>query len=70
MASDQHKVGLSLSGGGYRASAFHLGTLKKLHEMGILRRVDILSTLSGGSINGECYSLENEKPCVEFEQLR
>jgi NTE family protein len=68
MASDQHKVGLSLSGGGYRASAFHLGTLKKLHELGILRRVDILSTISGGSITGACYSLENEKPFEEFEQ--
>ncbi|GAO45424.1 patatin-like phospholipase family protein [Flavihumibacter petaseus] len=51
----EHKLGLSLSGGGYRASAFHLGTLKKLHDMKILPLVDVLSTISGGSITGACY---------------
>jgi NTE family protein len=49
------KVGLALSGGGYRAAAFHLGTLKKLHEMGILEKVDVVSTISGGSIAGAFY---------------
>lgn len=49
------KTGVALSGGGYRATAFHLGTLKKLHEMGILKEVDVISTISGGSITGACY---------------
>ena len=49
------KVGLSLSGGGYRAAAFHLGTMKKLHEMGALEDVDVISTISGGSIIGGYY---------------
>lgn len=50
-------LGLSLSGGGYRASAFHLGTLKKLHEMGILEKTEVMSTISGGSITGAAYCL-------------
>lgn len=51
------KVGLALSGGGYRAAAYHLGTLKKLHELGILYKVDVISTISGGSIIGAYYGL-------------
>lgn len=66
MAAEK-KLGLSLSGGGYRAAAFHLGTLRKLHEMGILERVDVMSTISGGSITGAYYCLNN-KNFDAFEQ--
>ena len=52
-----HTLGISLSGGGYRASAFHLGTLKKLHELGILQKAEVLSTISGGSITGAAWCL-------------
>src|SRR5262245_55028707 len=54
------RIGLSLSGGGYRAAAFHLGTLRKLNELGILKHVDILSTISGGSIAGAYYLLNKQ----------
>jgi len=54
------KFGLSLSGGGYRAAAFHLGTLKALNKMGILSKADVLSTISGGSITGAYYCLKKE----------
>lgn len=57
MTSDKKRVGLALSGGGYRASAFHLGTLNKLNEMGILDKVDVVSTISGGSITGAALCL-------------
>jgi NTE family protein len=50
-------IGLALSGGGYRASVFHLGTLKKLNELGILSNVDVISTISGGSITGAAWCL-------------
>ncbi len=59
MLSKTKRVGLSLSGGGYRAAAFHLGTLKKLNELGILEKVDVMSTISGGSITGAAWSLYN-----------
>lgn len=42
--------GLALSGGGYRASLFHLGVTRRLHELGILQNLTRLSTVSGGSI--------------------
>ncbi len=52
------KVGLALSGGGFRASFFHLGVLARLAEMDALRNVEALSTVSGGSILGAHYYLE------------
>ncbi len=45
-------IGLSLSGGGYRAAGFHLGVLGLLSEVGLLRNVAALSTVSGGMIVG------------------
>ena len=42
--------GLALSGGGYRASLFHLGVARRLHELGILQQITRLSSVSGGSI--------------------
>lgn len=55
------KVGLALSGGGFRASLFHLGVLARLAEMDVLRSVEVLSTVSGGSIVGAHYYLEVQK---------
>lgn len=52
------KVGLALSGGGFRASLYHLGVLARLAEMDVLRSVEVLSTVSGGSIVGAQYYLE------------
>lgn len=43
-------VALCLSGGGYRAMLFHLGTLWRLNEVGYLSRLDRISSVSGGSI--------------------
>ncbi len=56
----KRKIGLALSGGGFRAAAFHLGVLKKLKELEILNKVDILSTVSGGSIIGAFYALNKD----------
>lgn len=55
------KVGLALSGGGFRASLFHIGVLAKLAELDVLRRVEVLSCVSGGSIIGAHYYLEVRK---------
>ena len=52
------KVGLALSGNGFRASLFQIGVLAKLAELGVLRNVEILSCSSGGSIVGTHYYLE------------
>ena len=58
LACHRGKVGLALSGGGLRASFYHLGVLARLAEMDVLRSVETLSTVSGGSIVGAHYYLE------------
>lgn len=52
------KVGLALSGGGFRASLYHLGVLAQLAELDLLRKVEVLSCVSGGSILGAHYYLK------------
>ena len=44
------RIGLSLSGGGSRAVAFHLGTLRALEDLRLLDEVDVISGVSGGSV--------------------
>ncbi|AFZ67521.1 patatin-like phospholipase family protein [Deinococcus peraridilitoris] len=48
--SRRNGVALCLSGGGYRALLFHLGALRRLNEVGLLTRLDSVSSVSGGSI--------------------
>ena len=56
-------IGISLSGGGYRAATFHLGTLSFLNQVQVsdvktlLDCVSVMSTVSGGSITGLRYML-------------
>lgn len=51
------RLGLALSGGGLRASFFHIGVLAQMARLGMLRHVEVISTVSGGSIVGACYYL-------------
>lgn len=44
------KIGLALSGGGFRATVFHLGVLARLAEERRLEDVTFVSTVSGGSL--------------------
>jgi len=55
IASDTGKgllegIALCLSGGGYRAMLFHLGSLWRLNEAGLLLKLERISSVSGGSI--------------------
>jgi NTE family protein len=43
-------IALCLSGGGFRATLFHLGALRRLNETGVLAKLDTISSVSGGSI--------------------
>lgn len=49
------RVGLALSGGGSRAAAFHRGTVDGLSTVGLLDSVDVVSTVSGGSLFGAAW---------------
>ncbi len=54
-SAQQARVGLALSGGGYRAAVVHAGVLDALEALNV--RVDYLSTVSGGSIVGAYYAM-------------
>lgn len=49
-AGREAEIGLARSGGGLRATLFHLGALTRLRELGWLPRIDTISSVSGGSI--------------------
>ncbi|MBK8557548.1 MAG: patatin-like phospholipase family protein [Lewinellaceae bacterium] len=51
------KFGLALSGGGFRAALYHIGMLARMAELNLLRHVEVLSCVSGGSIVGTYYFL-------------
>jgi NTE family protein len=46
----QPGIGLALSGGGFRATLFHIGACWRLLEFGILTQATRISSVSGGSI--------------------
>ncbi|MBN2123541.1 MAG: patatin-like phospholipase family protein [Deltaproteobacteria bacterium] len=65
------RIGLALSGGGFRASIFHLGVILRLEELGIMPRVDVISAVSGGSIVSAYYVVEMERRLGEGrEEIR
>ncbi len=46
----QDGIGLALSGGGFRATLFHLGSLWRINELGLLKKINRICSVSGGSI--------------------
>ncbi|WP_316205132.1 MULTISPECIES: patatin-like phospholipase family protein [unclassified Bradyrhizobium] len=58
-SAGRQKIGLALSGGGSRAIAFHLGCLRALNRLGIIDRIAIISTVSGGSVIGAYFHLHH-----------
>lgn len=63
---------LCLSGGGYRAAIFHLGALLRLHQLGVLRGLDLISSVSGGSIASawlaSCFLRQRASPAEKFPE--
>lgn len=50
MTVSKRAIGISMSGGGIRATVFHLGVLKWLAENNLLENVSRISTVSGASL--------------------
>nr|WP_157179807.1 patatin-like phospholipase family protein [Rhizobium leguminosarum] len=48
--AERYPLGLCLSGGGYRAMLFHAGSLARLNDAGLLSCIDMISSVSGGSM--------------------
>ena len=59
-------IGLSLSGGGYRAMLFHLGSLWRLNQCGYLPQLKRISSVSGGSITSGALAVA--WPQLQFDQ--
>ncbi len=60
-------VGLALSGGGSRAIAFHLGCLRALHDLRLLDRIEVISSVSGGSVIAAMYAYARD-PFPTFDR--
>jgi hypothetical protein len=55
-AKDKRLVGLAFSGGGIRSATFNLGVLQGLAALKLLKFIDYISTVSGGSYIGSWFT--------------
>ncbi len=60
-------IALTLSGGGSRAIAFHLGCLRALSDRGVLDRVSVISAVSGGAVIAALFGY-NDRSFDEFDR--
>lgn len=63
---------LALSGGGYRATLFDLGALRRLNELGVLTRLNTITSVSGGSVAAAQlarHRLEHPEPWREQRRI-
>lgn len=70
MLKNGKSLGIALSGGGFRAALYHVGVLKQLLEWDLLWELDLISSLSGGSIVGAFIAQhwQDEKALDEIER--
>ena len=54
-------VGLALSGGGSRSANFSAACMFQLERLGLLQRVDYISSVSGGSLTAAYYCLARDE---------
>ena len=67
-----NRYGLALSGGGFRASLYHLGVIRYLRDAGIIQSVRQISSVSGGSVLAAHLVLNWDRYCgsdAEFQQV-
>jgi predicted acylesterase/phospholipase RssA len=57
--NDGYFVGLAISGGGLRSSNFAAACMFQLQRIGILQKVDYISSVSGGSLAAAYYCLND-----------
>lgn len=70
IASDApYRIGLALSGGGFRATLFHLGVVRFLFDAGLLPRVHFIGGVSGGSILAMHVGLYWDQYLTTFDEI-
>jgi hypothetical protein len=62
------KIALCLSGGGFRASLFHLGVLRRLHELDLVKHIHLISAVSGGAVTAAAFKQHTDIEFDEFER--
>ena len=67
-------IGLCFSGGGYRATFFALGVISYLNKVkfkdsNLLKQVEALSTVSGGTLLGVAYAKAAQDPNLDFGEF-
>jgi NTE family protein len=65
--SKRRGIGLCLSGGGFRATLFHLGAIQRLFELGIATRPDFdtVASVSGGSLTSAQWAIADAQAKAE-----
>jgi predicted acylesterase/phospholipase RssA len=63
------RLGLALSGGGFRATLYHLGVVRYLKDAGQLQQVTDIAAVSGGSILAAHLVLNWDRYCGTDEQF-
>src|SRR5690606_9634692 len=70
---DTPTVGVALSGGGIRSATFALGVFQSLARAGLVRRIDYLSTVSGGgyfgAFLGALFTRESIENVADVEEV-
>ena len=66
----ENLVGLAFSGGGIRSATFGLGVLEALKAKGLLRKIDYLSTVSGGGYIGAWLSANCKRTADRIEKQK
>ena len=62
MHKNELKIGITLSGGGVRAAVFHLGVLARLADEELLEKIEMTSTVSGGTlVTGMIYTANKKR---------
>lgn len=63
------QLGLALSGGGLRATLYHLGVVRFLRDAGLLKRVTHVTSVSGGSILAAHLVMNWDRYCGSAEDF-
>lgn len=67
---EKNLIGLALSGGGIRSATFSLGVLEELKSLGLLKKIDYLSTVSGGGYIGAWLSANCKRAAERAKELK
>ncbi len=63
------RIGLALSGGGFRATLYHLGVVRFLRDADLLSRVTHVTSVSGGSVLAAHLVMNWDRYCGSDEQF-